>query len=101
MSGHYNGFLFAAKFFDDVINFAAYLRIEACGRLIEEKHFRIVDQRHGQSETLFLAARQLVVKGIALFLQPETLEQFFRIAVTAVEAGKKPECLDYSQFVGE
>ena len=67
MSGHYDGFLFTAELFDDVINFAAHLRIEAGGGLIEEKHFGIVDQRHRQSEALFLASGELAVKGIALF----------------------------------
>ena len=34
--GHDNGFFFAAQLFDDVVNFAAHLRIEAGGRLVEE-----------------------------------------------------------------
>src|ERR1700692_4735780 len=101
MSGHHDGFFLAAKLFDDAINFAPHLRVEACSGLIEEKHFGIVDQRHGQSEALFLASGELAVKGIPLFFETEALEEFFRISMAAVEAGKKPQGLDDPQFVGK
>ena len=38
--GHDDRLLFAAKLFDDVVDFAADLRVEAGGGLVEEEHAR-------------------------------------------------------------
>ncbi len=79
--GHDDGFFLAAQFFDDVVDFAADLRVEAGGGLVEEEHSGVVDERHGQGEALFLAAGELAVKGVALFFEAEALEEFFGTAV--------------------
>src|SRR6476661_3733806 len=101
VGGHDDGFLFLLELFDDVVNLAANLGIEAGGRLIEEENFGIVDEGHGKSETLFLAARKLAVKGVALFFEAEALEKFFGIAAAFVEAGEEAESLHDAKFIGK
>ena len=76
--GHDDGFLLALELFDDVVDFAADLRIESGGWLVEEEHAGIVDECHGEGEALFLAAGELAVEGVAFFLETETLEQALR-----------------------
>ena len=73
MRGHDDGFLFALEFFDNVVNFAAHLGVETGGGLVEEQHLRIVYQRQGQGQALFLSARELAVEGVTFFLQAEAL----------------------------
>src|SRR5712692_10165868 len=78
--GHENGFLLAAQFLDDVVNLAAHLRIEPGGWFVEEDDLRIVDQGHSPGEALFLAARKLIVKGVAFLFEPEAPKQFLWFA---------------------
>ena len=71
--------MLALQLFDDVVNFAAHLRIEAGGRLIEEYDLGIVDQRHRQRQALLLAAGKMAVEGVALFFELEAREQLVRV----------------------
>src|SRR6267154_3994888 len=86
--GHKNSFFLAAQLFDDVIDFAAHLRIQASGWLVQKKHAWVVYQRHGERQALLLSARKLAVEGVALFLQAKTLEQFLGIAAALVKSGE-------------
>src|SRR6266581_2730909 len=101
VSGHENGLFLAAEFLDDVVNLAANLRIETSGGLVEEKHFGIIDQSHGEGEPLLLAARKLAVKRVALFFEAEALEQFLRLAAALVEAGEETQGFHDAQLVGK
>src|SRR5438445_6945525 len=101
MRSHEDGFLFLAQFFDDVVNLAADLRIEAGGGLVEKEHARIVYERHGEGEALLLSAGKLAVEGIALFFQAEALEQLFGVAAAFVEACEETKRFDDAQFVGQ
>src|SRR6185437_12486694 len=46
----------ALQVFDDVVNFAANLRVESSGRLIKKNNLRIVYKSHRERKALFLAA---------------------------------------------
>ena len=52
---------------DNVVNFAAYLRIEAGGRLIQKDNLRIVHQSHGKRQSLLLPSREMAVERAAFF----------------------------------
>ena len=67
-------FFVALELFDDVVNFAADLRVEAGGGFVEENDPGIVDERDSKSQALFLAAGQLGVESVALFFEAEALE---------------------------
>ena len=101
VSGEDDGFLFATKLFDDVVDFAADLRVEAGGGLIEEEDFGVVDEGHGEGEALFLAAGQLGVEGVALFVEAEALEELFGVAMAVVEAGEEFEGFHDAELVGK
>src|SRR5580658_10424054 len=73
MGGDEDRLFVFAQFLDDVVDFAADLRVEAGSGLVEEYHLRIIDERHGQREALFLAAGKVTVKGVAFFLELKTL----------------------------
>ena len=51
-----------AQFLHQLVDFVAGLRVESGGRLVEEQHLRIVEQRQGQGQALLLAAGELGVK---------------------------------------
>src|SRR5262249_5092614 len=97
--GHQNGFSITAELFDDVVDFATHLGGETSGRLVEKENARIIDQRHGQGETLLLATGELAVKGIALFFQAKTLEEFLGIASPLIKTGKQPKRFHHAQFI--
>src|SRR5207244_921551 len=54
--GDEDGSLLASQTGHQLVDLEARLRIEAGGRLVEEKQLRIVDQSKRQGEALFLAA---------------------------------------------
>src|SRR5580698_7846802 len=85
MGGDKHGFFVFAQFFDNVVDLAADLRVEACGGLVEKDDLRVIHQRHGQGETLFLAAGKLAVEGVVLFFQLKALQQRFGVGAVAVE----------------
>src|SRR5262249_35964545 len=80
-------------------DFAADLRIEAGGGLVEEEDARVVDEGHGQGEALFLATGKLVVKGAAFFFEAETPEQVVDIAGALVKAGEEADGFADAQLV--
>ena len=51
------------------------LRVQSSGQLVEKHHFRIVDQREGDEETLLLPAREIHEPGVALVGEAELIEQ--------------------------
>ena len=67
MGRHQDGALFRAQLFDQVANLETHLRVEPAGRLIEEQHLGVVNQREGKREPLFLAAGKSRVSGLAFF----------------------------------
>ena len=83
------------------IDFAAHLRIEPGRGLVEKEHARLVHQRHGQGQALFLAAGELRVEGIALLLQSESLEQGGGIAAALIEAGKHGDGFADAELIGK
>ena len=92
-------FLLALELLDDVVNFAAHLRIEAGGRLVEEDDLGIVDQRHGQRQALLLPAGKLAVEGRALFFQLEALQEFVGVGMVAIEVGEEVDRFLHAQLV--
>src|SRR5690349_18534511 len=51
--------------------------------------------------TLLLTARELVVKSVALVLEPEAFEKLFRFAPALVKAGEKPQRFHHANLVGQ
>ena len=99
--GQDDGLLFALQLFDDRVNLAAHLRVQSRRRLVQKKHLRIVHQRHRQRQPLLLPAGKLVVERMPLLFKPEALQQFIGISRALVEAGKQPDRLAHTQFVGK
>ena len=66
-----------------------------------EQHLRIVDERQGQRQALFLAARQPRVGVVPLFPQLQTLEQNIAVDATRIEAGKQSDGFDDGDLVCE
>ena len=52
--------------------------IEIAGGLVGEDDFRLPDERAGDSDALFLAARELEGKEILTFFEMETAQNFVR-----------------------
>ena len=50
-------------------------RVETGGRLVEEQHLRVVDERVGEAEALLHAARQALDVGVALVAEVDEVEQ--------------------------
>src|SRR5882757_3159683 len=101
MRGHKDCFFLAAQLFDDVVDFAAHLWVQAGGRLIQKKHAWVVYQSHGERQALLLSAGKLAVEGVALFFQAETLQQLLGIAAALVESSEKAQRFHDAQFVGQ
>src|ERR1700683_4041893 len=99
--GHHDGFFFVPQFVDNVVDFAANLGVEARGGLVEKQNARVVNQRHGQGESLLLTSGQLAVEGVALFGQAETFEEFFGVATAGVKTGEEVESFKALQLVGQ
>ena len=55
---------------------APRLRIEPGGRLVEEQHRRVVDQRDGQQQPLLLAAGELAAVAVGQLLQRAQADDF-------------------------
>src|SRR5580704_17633516 len=56
------------------------LRIEAGGQLVEKYNLRIVNQREGNEEPLFLPSGEIHKPRVALVGEPELFEQSFAVA---------------------
>ena len=62
------------QFLQEGLHFDPRPRIQSAGRLVENQHRRIVDERLGQAEPLLHAARQAVDERLALAGQVEQIE---------------------------
>ena len=60
MRCQHDGNTLIADLFDQIPEIAASLRIQPSGRLVEEQHRRIVNQRRRDGEALLLPARELL-----------------------------------------
>src|SRR5205814_10557591 len=69
----HDGFLVALELFDDVVNFAANLRVKAGSGFVEENDFGIVDEGDRESEALFLAAGELGIESVAFLFDAKAL----------------------------
>ena len=67
-------FPIARSSFKQRLHFQPRAGIEAAGRLVEDQHGRIVDQRLGQAQPLLHAARQAVDEVVPLVRQVQELE---------------------------
>ncbi len=98
-----DGALLPPQVGDQLVNLEARLRIEPCGRLVEEQQLRIVEKGQRQGEALFLAAGQRAVERVALLPQREALEQRVAIDGLGVEIAKQVDGfanLDFFRQVG-
>src|SRR5208282_1182465 len=86
---------------DDVVNFAAHLRVKTGRRLIEKNHLRIIHQRHRQREPLLLAAGKLAVESAAFLVELEALQQVIRIGALAIEVRKQVDRFLHANLVGK
>ena len=77
------------------------MRVKAGGGLVQEAHLRVVDQGHGDRETLFLSAGKLAIKRILLLIEAETFEQFLGIAMPFVKTREEPDRFDDPHLVGQ
>ena len=68
VGGKQHGAAGALKLAHDLPQLAPALRIEARGRLVEKKNFRIAHQRRRDRQPLPLAARELSHPGVGLLL---------------------------------
>jgi hypothetical protein len=59
---------------EQVPEVASRLRVERRGRLVEEQHLGVVDQRAGDREPLGLAAGQVLDPAVGLVDQPDPLQ---------------------------
>ena len=75
--------------------------VQGGGGFVEKEHARLVDQGHGQSQALFLAAGKLGIEGVALFLEAEALEQRGGIAPALVKTGKHGYRFANAKLVGQ
>src|SRR5213078_3875749 len=76
MRGQKDRLFVAAQLFNDVVDFAPDLRIQARGGFVEKANAGVVDQRHSERQALLLPAGELAVEGIFLVIESEALEQF-------------------------
>jgi hypothetical protein len=96
-----DGLLFLLEFLDNVVDFAADLRVESGRRFIEKHDARIVHQRHGQRQALLLAAGELGVERIFLFFESESREQLGRAPAAGVEAAEEVQGFANAHLVGQ
>ena len=73
-------------------------RVEARGRLVEEQHLRVVDQRVGEAQPLLHAAREALDVGVALGPEVHEVEQVAdhpppAVGRDAVAAGEEVQVL--------
>ena len=64
---------------------APCLRVESGRQFVEEYQFGVVDEREGDEEALFLAARQGHEPGVSFVAQPELLDQAIAVNVGSIE----------------
>ena len=100
MRRHHDRAIFGAEFLHEIANFEARLRVEAGGRFVEEEELRIVDQREGDREPLFLSAGERRVTDILLFPKLQTFQQRVPVHRLRVERGEQFHRFVHRHFVG-
>jgi hypothetical protein len=75
------------------MNLEAGLGIESGGRFVEKQHLRVVDEREGERQPLFLPARQLAVGSVALVPEREPAEERVGVDRPRIQAGEQPQRL--------
>src|ERR1700682_2254748 len=79
-----DGLTHSAQLSEDLAHLDAGPRVETGCRLIQQEHYRIVDERPGQAQSLLHSTRKGVDRLVAPFSQPDELEQFVHDLVPAV-----------------
>src|SRR6185295_1779126 len=90
-----------AEFLDDVPQRKSCLRIETCSRLVEKQEFRIADERTGNGESLFLAARKLSDSSVPFLLERDSVNNLVNVVTAFVETAKQPQRLDNRHLLGK
>ena len=75
MGGQHDGALLAPQVHDQVADFQARLRIEACRRLVQKQRLRIVEQRQRQRQPLFLPAGERGILRLAFLPKLQALQK--------------------------
>ncbi len=93
VGGEEDGFAAVANAAYQIPNRPARLGVEASSELVEEDDFRVVDEGHGDEESLLLAAGEVHEPGVALVFEAELVEEMFGIGgLFAVERGPEVDC---------
>ncbi len=80
---------------------AAGLRVEASGGLIEKKKIGIADERAGEREALFLAARKIADAGSLFFIELHEGDGFGCVRALIKKTAEQLERFEDSQLFGE
>ena len=75
------------------------LWVQPGGRLVEKKHFGLVDQRAGDRESLFLSARQIVRPRLGLFGKIDAAEQLHGVDIAPIQGSEQVQQFDQVQLV--
>ncbi len=86
---------------DDLPDLAARGRVEPGGRLVEEQHLGVADQRAGERQALLLAAGELAHERPPLLLEADEGERRRRFETVAVEAAEELDELGTRSFSGK
>src|SRR5690349_21195090 len=79
MSSHDYGHTSVTDFLDQIPEIPARLRIQAGGRFVQEKYFRVMHQGGGYTETLSLSAGKLLSVAAGLIGQLDLFQELPRI----------------------
>ena len=90
-----------AEALHDVPQLQPALRIEAGGRLVEEEHVRIADQRARDAEPLLLAAREFADARVALLIERQIAQQLLGVVPVAIERAEEAHGLEDGELLGE
>ena len=84
---------------DQVPEVVAGLRIEAGGRLVQEQHLRVVDERDRQQQALQLPPGQLAVVALRDLLERAQGDQLVDVAAARIEPPEQLQGLAHGQEV--
>ena len=99
--GQQNGPAGTLELTNDVPKLAAALRIESGGGLIEEKNFRVADERGSYGKALALATGEFSNPGIGLLGELQLIHNFRRSARLTVETGEEFDGFADGEFFRE
>ena len=80
---------------------AAGLGVQSCGRFVQEKHQRVVDQRSCDGKPLLLAAGKLLEHRLGPLFQFDLAEEAPRVHPPVVQAPKHVQYLGETESVEE